>query len=632
VTPRKARRLARRAVRRDPPGRRGRRALRLLERAVRDGDHIALRAMWECWLVSPSPPLWEILSAARDMAVGRAADETWMLREVALGRLPAPGSDRFGSSIAAALRRTGHPVASTAAALILAAPAATVDAVCAAAPADPTGVLTAFCLENGLLPADPVARAMFRAWTGQGASDTGLLAAGYSDAHPEERRRVREAMAGGSEADLVDVVAGPDRARVTTLIPGEITDLITWLTGREDWAGLWRLAGGLSPRDAVELVRSFPDFWRPDDPAGQRLFELLAGTPAEAVTAHETHPLPVPSSISAVSYAPDGTGVAILESAWPWRGRRVRNHLIFLSLPERTLIGERRWRDEWISKDSTLLHVDDTTVVRTGIGPQRITTNGSITWAADEAFGDVHAGQHRDGWVTARWRTVHLGSFACPESPRVVDLDEHGLSLGEFAVEPATGRFAVLGAFQYSGRIVLFESGGRKLAECVVNRVLPYHRPHLIVFAGPESLITAGYGGGLARWHHDGDELRLAAMVDTPKVYGLRVLPALGKLLVEEPGPSWHSTESLLPVRPGIATGRRPRLWTSPDDRWTVAADDDGPARLHRLIVPPALARLLDHPLADTGPADLAAAVEGPQDNAAVRVLRACLEHRLGAR
>jgi hypothetical protein len=631
VTPGKARRLAHRAARRDPPDRRGRRALRRLERAVGEQDRVALRAMWECWLDSPSPLLWEILSAARDMSGGGAADGTWMLREIALGRLPAPDHDHFGSSLAAALRMTGHPVASTARALILAAPAETVDAICAAAPADPSGVLTAFCLENGLLPVDPVQRAMFRAWTGQGASDTGLLAAGYSDAGPEERRRVREAMAGGSEADLVDVVAGPDRARVTTLIPAEVTDLVTWLTGREDWTGLWRLAGEVSPLDAVDLVRSFPDFWRPDDPAGQRLFELLAGMPAESVTAYEIHPLPALPSISAVSYAPGGASLAILDSAWPWRGRKFRNHLTFLSLPERTLISEHRWHDEWISSDSRLLHVDDATVVRTGVGPQRITMGGSITDAA-AAFSDNHAGQHRDGWVTARWQTVHLGSFARPDDLRVVDLGEHRLHLGHFAVESATGRFAVLDAFEYGGRLVLFERDGRKLAECMVNRVLPYHQPHLLVFAGPDSLITSGYSGGLARWHRDGGDLRLDATIDTPRVYGLHVLPVLGKMLVEESGPAWHGIESLLPVRPGIVAGRTSGLWTSPDGGWTVAAGGIGPARLHRLIVPPALARLIGHPLADADPADLAAVTEGPQDVAVVRVLRACLEYRFGVR
>ncbi|BEL05158.1 hypothetical protein Q0Z83_033490 [Actinoplanes sichuanensis] len=603
-----ARRLARRATRRDPPRWRGRRALRRLARAIRGGDRVALRAVWQRWLDDPSPLLREI---ATDGPFGERPDSTSMLRDIALGRLPNPDDPRFGEVLAAALARPDHPVAEAAAALILDAPPATVDAVCA----DESAVLTAFCVEHRLLPADPAAQAVFLLRTGQDVPYPGPLADGYAAAGWERQGRLRSA----AHTGLPAMVLGEDRSRITGLTPGEIVDLGAWYAARQDWPALWRLTLDVSPVSAVELAATFPADWTPDGPHERRLLEVLTRVSPDVMTPFQRFPLPVGFEPTAVAFAPDDSQAAFLDEG----GRRSR--IAFVDLPGLTIIAEHRWRDRWRGSDAGLLHLGET-VIRTGTCPQRFTAAGppeDVPFAEYDMF-RLSSGTHRHGWTSAYGRTVHLGSYLDPDRPRTIDLDERRAGLRGFAVEPETGEFAIHDdRSTFYGRLLLFDRDGALLAEAPLDHLLPSSRPHLI-FAGPGRLITIGYDGGLRLWQRHGENLGLAATVDSPRVYGVHGLAAVRKMVVEEFGEPWISAGSLRPARPAFELGRRRRLWTSPDGTWTATT-----IALHRLVVPAAVAALIDHPQAAASHADLAAVTAESDDHPAVRVVRACLEHRL---
>jgi hypothetical protein len=92
-------------------------------------------------------------------------------------------------------------------------PTRVAEAACDAAMTDGSDEVTAFCIRKRLAPADPVRRAVFFALTGQAAqlraadADGSLLALGYSGAAGPERAKLRAAMAGSGDPDLVAVVA-----------------------------------------------------------------------------------------------------------------------------------------------------------------------------------------------------------------------------------------------------------------------------------------------------------------------------------------------------------------------------------------------------------------------------------------
>jgi len=273
-----ARRLARRLDRAGAPDRRARR--RLLE-AGDAGDAAATDAVWEAWLASPDDELWRALARWRRPAGQRTRE----LSLVALGEGQV-SEEPLREALADAAGRAGHPVAELARERILARPRdqRVVDAVCAAAAGSRgTPELVAWCAGHGLVPADPVRRAVFFLLTGQDGQyraadpDGSLIALGYAATPDPDRARLRAAMADAGDLDLARVVArraSGDRLRLMT--DTEATYLTGQLAGRRDWPGLWRLARDLPLAGAVAAVRSFGDGWRPTDDRGRALFARLA--------------------------------------------------------------------------------------------------------------------------------------------------------------------------------------------------------------------------------------------------------------------------------------------------------------------------------------------------------------------
>jgi hypothetical protein len=603
--------------------------LRRLQRAVQKQDRVALTAVWQQWLDRPSPALWAFLSVWGRGPLEWNAYETSGLRDLALHRLPDPRDRRFAAVVVAALVKRGHPVARTTAELILNAPADVVDAVCAAALVDQTGVLVAFCVEHGLAPADPVQRAMFLARTGQDGPNIDLLTAGYAGADRSERQRLRGALRSEGKVDLVEVVVGEGRSRAGVLDPNEVADVADWLGARQDWAGLWRLAGEVSPAAAVDLARIFPATWRPGDSAGRRLFETLTATPPEALRAYvERRKVPVSTNPVVVSFAPDGAQFAVFGHSGPSWGPPVHCRLAFYALPDATLLREHTWDEPRSWCAGGLIHVGGGTAIRTGQRPLRFTIDGAaggVPLAPDGPF-QCRVEQYRNGYVGAHGQALYVGSYANPERPRVSNLLRREFRPENFAVEPGTGRFAVLDVVGRTHRLVLFARNARVLATSPVEGTIEH-----LAFAGPDRLITAGSGGGLVLWHRDRDRLHLAATTEPFAVNGLHALPAIQKIGVLSSGWDWYSTESLLPTGPAFASRWPERRWTSPDGEWSVAASA-GTVWLHRLVLPAQLARLVDRPLVSMGPADLSTVVKARPSNAAAMVVRACLKHRFARR
>jgi hypothetical protein len=298
----RARRLARRAQRRRADSSRGllaRRAWQALTAAGDQGDEQAAEAAWQAWLREPGDDLWDALSRWR----GRPA-----LAQAAYAAATDPGRN-------AAAR----------------------------------AVIGEFCTGRGLAPAGQIERAQFYLLTGQAAQlraadpDGRLLAAAYQAATEQPRTAMREALAGtgGTEAlDLARVIGGR-HSPGAGLTPTERTYLTAQLTGRRDWAGLWRLIRDLPLADAVGAVRMIGDGWRPADDHGRELLRRLAGTdPSEIGRAREALLAPIAVSIelddapTRGAFSPDGRQLLV---AMANHGLRYRGCRVF-DLPGGTLV------------------------------------------------------------------------------------------------------------------------------------------------------------------------------------------------------------------------------------------------------------------------------------------------------
>jgi hypothetical protein len=243
LSQRRAARLAWRAGRPRRDGSRGllaRPAWNRLVLAGDAGDQAAAEAVWRAWLSHPDDERWELLTRWR--------------------------------------------------------PPSTAEAACTAASTGNHAV-AAFCVRRGLTPADPVRRAAFFLLTGQAAQsraadpDGALLTLAYAGADKDERARLRAAMAGVGDLDLVRVVARGDprlhgqaqhgqaqhgqAQHGQALTSDEARYLTEQLARRRDWAGLWRLVQGMTVLAAVTTARSFGDDWRPPGDHDRALFERL---------------------------------------------------------------------------------------------------------------------------------------------------------------------------------------------------------------------------------------------------------------------------------------------------------------------------------------------------------------------
>jgi hypothetical protein len=220
-------------------------AWRVLVAAGDRGEHAAIEAVWRSWLRDPDDERWQLLSRWRG---SRAAADAAC--EAALAAL---------AGTLAALAGEGLP----------------------------GRALADFCFSHDLTPADPVRRAVFLMLTGQAGQyraedpDGSLLALGYAAAGDADRQRLRGAMAGSGDLDLVRVVSARHETAGHGTVPAatraEREYMAAELSRRRDWPGVWRLALGFPLAEAITAVRRINEGWRPDDQHGRDLLARLRG-------------------------------------------------------------------------------------------------------------------------------------------------------------------------------------------------------------------------------------------------------------------------------------------------------------------------------------------------------------------
>jgi hypothetical protein len=646
---RAARRLAWRAAYGEPGGWRTRRALRRLDRALEGADPAAIVAGWRVWLERPGAELGEVLFRRGWSGGGGTVGE---LSRVALGELPPASAAAFGPTLAAALALGDHPVARAARDLLLSgADRPPADAVCAAALADGSGTIARFCAGSGLVPGDPVRRAVFLLLTDQydryrdADPDGRLLATGYARAGAGERARLRDA---ASRADAVEAVVGVLRERAVARGPDEVAYLAGRLAAGREWTELWGLVGEVSPAQAVELVRAFPAGWRPGDAAGGSLFDVLAAGYAEAAPYAPQYRLPAPRRPLNVAFAPGGSEVAVVGHASTARDRD-RHLLAVHGLPD----GERRWQRTWQARWgrwTRAAFLDDGSVVVTGTPPlvhgparrRRGEPGRAHGWSAGELVAP-YAG----GVAALSWDGLRLVSFTGPE--RLHQVRELSGELPGLAVDPGSGRFAAHSLYGATGEferdIMLFSADGELVASLPARDAPDAGEFTHLEFAGPDRLVSAHRTrragalatGRLVLWRRDGDTLAPEATTPTDgEVRTLVAYPAIGRVTAHDGTLRTFTVPGLAPAPPPAGGDGWPGpVWRSPDGEW-VAAPAGHPGDgldLYRLAMPPWAAGLLDRPMAATGPADLASATaatgaERPPPGTAAAVVLACLEYQ----
>ncbi|MFV2176421.1 hypothetical protein ACFHW2_02695 [Actinomadura sp. LOL_016] len=597
-----------------------------------------LDALWEqCAADGAEGPLLDVL-----LRWGRSAGGSRLAAVTSLivGRSPGDPSVPAGALL------DDHPLADLAARRVVArGDQAVVDAACERALREPD--LARFCRRRGLVPRDPVRRALFFVLTGQAGQrraldpDGSLFALAYAAATPDERARARKVLLATGDLDLVRAVLGEDRrAHVADMSAEEIGYFAERLAERGEWGELWTLVLNVPVESGTALVRLFPR-WRPPDEDGRRLFARYLDMSPAAVRAalrrlraehagrprRTEFPMPpgahdpsAPPGIHDLSFSPDGSLLAVasmdrsVRVIDPRTGRLVRRH------------GR-------LPTTGRVLHLGDGAVlaaVGRDAGPHR------LVHCAPDGTRTAHPVA---GLVTALTRTGPDGAFAATTAAGELVLGAPGdvtvRSLGDFgldprmwprtvAAHPGTDRLAVLdGAIHLidpaAGTADIVHPAGAAVRAAYADAgTLAYGDRHgavafLPVADGTERGVLPGGGGlsGLATIH------RGVAAVDTHGT--VRFLD------VARPDPAGA---------PPAACGTGPtRLAAAPAGEAVAVGHVDG-----GIVVFDLRCRELDdvvrRPLAGLLPrhADLAAAVlehpAAPHVRALLELFRASLEHR----
>ncbi|MEU8804276.1 hypothetical protein [Spirillospora sp. NPDC048819] len=577
---------------------------------------VSLAHAWRCWIDGPVPELWTVLrETGREAPEGEGeGDETWRLSRLALG--------------------TAAP-----------------DELCRAVLADSTPehvrqIVVKTCADRGHVPDDAVERAAYLLVTGRyedyraADPDGGLLAAAYAGGPAGLRARVGSAVAAAGELDLVRVLAATRPPRAMSV--RERGFLGGRLAAEEAWPELWRLARDLPLAEAITALRPVRGWCPPGLSPGA--FDRLRTMPSDRVRAAlSSLDLPGPlrpvhdiTVVEQCALSPDGTRLAVAG-----RSRATDDHLLLdYALPEGTVVASytsegrtEQWRK--------LVHTGDAVIAIVGHPAGRL-----VRYAGGERLCLIDpphiTGHVRDdicaavlapdgSLVAASMRDLHV--FAPPHdgTRRTVSFGDLGLAeVWGFAldVEPQTGLIAVGGSMPavldaQAERVVARGEGGPFKVEG-------------LVFTAPSGLVTTGMSGNLHGWRLADGTLRR----EVSGTYGhggsaLTALPAHGRVWARS-GNVYVDAEDLRRTSP--PDGARPdplSVWSTPSGAHFAVAGLDG-LDVHGRYRDP-VARLLDRPLADTAPSDLARAdaflAGGRYDGDTgelLTLLHICLEERYG--
>jgi hypothetical protein len=640
-----------------------------------------LDAVWAEWLDgSGAGSLWPLLLAWDQPATGSRYGRSYVA--LALGvrpgsRHPHATAEQYGGYLVEALgARPDHPVAHAARGQVRALPdGPALGAVFAAAVAEPAGAAARLCADHGLAPADPVAAAVFLLRTGQvdryrAADPDGTLVAGaYAAAPAAERAALRVAVLDAGAFDLLRRLTGAAAGPAERMDRAELDRLADRLAAAGEHDRLWRLLLDASPAQVLRLVHRLPGGWRPADPAGQRLYEVLATAP-EAVVQAAAMPYAATVRVPAPRYPHDLTFAAGAdEMLVVGRSGEVKREPLAV-VGYRLAAAEPAWRAalDAAGWGATAVHLGRTPGPA-GAGTVVVGAAGGFP-AAMTLLTIRPDGVRSRPWGEGCSLVAGPGGFVgLAGDGRLIRGDAAGYSVGDAALprgtqlfaDPLTGRLAssaptrpqlgpdpryyLPGDFDpHRGdpiphTLTLYDPDLRRLADVEVPDT-----PQGVTFAGPDRLITAGLTGGLTSWVRDGDTLRAGATRPSSRGGGLLWVEPVGKVAFHETlhEPCWLDAVTLEPADPPAEHpgGALPR-WAAPRGDWLAARDGDEFA-VFRLLLPPWLAGLAERPLAGLRPADAGAVPSGPvsapvspADNAVATgvatVVRAMLEHRFGA-
>jgi hypothetical protein len=386
-------------------------------------------------------------------------------------------------------------------------------------------VLGEFCARHALVPADPVEQALFLVMTGQQEQhraadpDGSLLAAAYQAADTDTKAVLRDALAKSGDLHIIRVVAGRGQGRqLTELTSANWGILISQLTARRDWDGLWQLARDAPLTDAVAAVRHIDGHWQPQRHRDRDLFGLLAGVSPDVIALARTATaspvrIEVPGRVAAGALAPDGRRLAVATRP---SERSAPDTISVYALPGGALVTRHPTgilKSDRYGKDPRLLYSGTTLVAALpspgGPGPflacftdgedaePRVYTVSPITGIAACRGGFATAS--RDGFI--RFHHSDGTAFASHAEPGLYH-NRHDLvaAVEPIAVEPDSGQLAAI----INHRLVVMDASNphsvRRLAEVRDPESFLYP-----CFAGPARVIAACWQGlGLRLWDFGG--------------------------------------------------------------------------------------------------------------------------------
>jgi hypothetical protein len=386
------------------------------------------------------------------------------------------------------------------------------------------------------------------------------------------------------------------------------------LAEEEAWPELWRLARDLPFAEALAALGPVAGWCPPGVPREEfdRLLRVRPDrVPAALSSLRPRRTLRPEVDITYVeqcALSPDGTRLAVTGRSRT-SGDTV---LIEYALPSGDVVASytsegatEQWRE--------LIHTGDAVIAIVGRPGGRL-----VRYADGERVCLIDPPPHKIGHilheicavalapdgslVATSLRDVHV--FAPPHdgTRRTVSFGDLGLTeMSGFAlaVDPKTGMIAVGGQVP----TVLDPRAG-----AVVARGEGLRAEHdQLVFTSPSSLVTLGISGTLTRWRLDGGTLRPEAS----QRYGgggstLTALPAYGRVWTRS-GTVYVDAETLLEAEPPAASRLAPsQVWSTPSGEHYAVAHL-GEIEVHGPYPDPVV-RLLERPLAETVPDDLARA------------------------
>jgi hypothetical protein len=577
-------------------GWRGRRAWRRLVRAGDRGDGAARTAMWQMWLREPADEPWECL-----------------------GRWIFELHDRVFTIV-----------------------------VERASDAQTCSDIGKFCVSHGVVPADPVDKALFFVLTGQTDQhraldpDCALLAIAYRAAAPFVQLALRQAMVGAGNVDFVRVIAA-DRDREPT--DEELDYFTRQLTRAGEWPDLWRLVRDLPLWQAVAAMPLFGG-WRPRGEAEREVFDRFAAASsgvggwqeavpdlADELRAVRSLPMGRHWPVSCASFSPDGREVALAsDKAW------VR----LFRLPDLRFIDQVSTR----FAPGSVLHLGKS-VITAETGPDPRTRpwltryadgRGTTLWVGVDRYDDILATAGLgDRFFVAKRRELLYGRS--DGSPRRMAFP-YPLSL---ATDPASGRIAVGGSREYD--LSILDETLTTIARVRFPAVAG-GRVHDVTFVGPDRLVTLDRRGRLRLWERTGHTLDVVTEALVPKYLwsavtvsggyrspALHAFPLVGRIAVAGRGEvAWLDARTLVEIHPppGLPAAGKTDIWSSADGTRLLLANGTQVQFADLLLR--AVADVVTKPLSRLGPADLTvvtAATEQRDPRPAVRELLGLVRTRL---